>query len=120
MNENNHTINIFNYSKKGILNETYAPLRNLIKDGEIKHFTTSNLAYSLNNFVNIDTQLSYDDSINLILTNNIDSPRIINTQFRKLGNNSYEYLTREQGAATNLYEDENIKVASDLFLRSNV
>lgn len=120
MSNNSHTINIFQYPKNGTLNLTYSPLQNLIKSEKIGNFTTSNLTYKLSKFLNIDTQLSYDDSINLILNNDEETPRIINSQFRVLGNNTYEYLTRNQGLATNLYKNENIKTTTDLFLRSSV
>lgn len=117
---NKHTIKIEQYSKQGELQPTYSPLQNMLKDGEISHFSTSEISYDLKNFVGIETQLSYDDSINLILNNNDESPRIINTQFRKLGNNRYEYLTRNQSISTNLYDESTISSTTDLFLRSNI
>lgn len=117
---NRHTIKIEKYSKQGELQKTYSPLQNMLRDGEIVNFTTSKLSYNLKNFVSIETQLSYDDSINLIINNNESVPRIINTQFRKLGNNRYEYLTRNQSVSTNLYDEDNIISTTDLFLRSDV
>lgn len=117
---NKHIIKIEQYSKQGELQPTYSPLQNMLKDGEISHFSTSKISYDLKNFVGIETQLSYDDSINLILNNNDESPRIINTQFRKLGNNRYEYLTRNQSISTNLYDESTISSTTDLFLRSNI
>jgi hypothetical protein len=117
---NRHTIKIEKYSKQGELQKTYSPLQNMLRDGEIVYFTTSKLSYNLKNFVSIETQLSYDDSINLIINNNESVPRIINTQFRKLGNNRYEYLTRNQSVSTNLYDEDNIISTTDLFLRSDV
>ena len=117
MESNNHNIYIQQYNKQGQLQQTYAPLQNLIKNNTIGYFVTSKLSYTLKDYLNIDTQLSYDDSINLILNNNEDSPRLINSQFRTLGNN-YEYLTRNQSVQTNLYKEENIKNNTDLYLRS--
>lgn len=119
MESNNHNIYIQQYNKQGQLQQTYAPLQNLIKNNTIGYFVTSKLSYTLKDYLNIDTQLSYDDSINLILNNNEDSPRLINSQFRTLGNN-YEYLTRNQSVQTNLYKEENIKNNTDLYLRSKL
>ena len=117
--KNNHTINIMKYEKRGALQQTYSPLQNLICEGEVGAFTTKNLEYKLTSYLNIDTQLSYDNSINLILNNNESNPRIINTQFRVLNNYTYEYLVRNQGVATNLYSDSNLASTTDLFLRTN-
>lgn len=119
MMENNHKIVISQFPKTGELQETYSALHNYVTENSIGDFVTNEISYNLTNFVDIETQLSYDDSINLILNNNEDAPRIINTQFRVLGNNTYEYLTRNQNVSTNLYREGHIDSMSDLFLRSN-
>lgn len=115
-----HKLIIEQYSKQGELQQTYSPLQNMLREEEIVEFSTSEISYNLKNFVDVETQLSYDDSINLILNNDEESPRIINTQFRKLGNNRYEYLTRNQSVSTNLYDESNLVSTTDLFLRSDV
>lgn len=115
-----HKLIIEQYSKQGELQQTYSPLQNMLREEEIVEFSTSEISYNLKNFVDVETQLSYDDSINLILNNDEEPPRIINTQFRKLGNNRYEYLTRNQSVSTNLYDESNLVSTTDLFLRSDV
>jgi spore coat protein CotH len=115
-----HKLIIEQYSKQGELQQTYSPLQNMLCEEKIDKFSTSEISYNLKNFVDVETQLSYDDSINLILNNDEESPRIINTQFRKLGNNRYEYLTRNQSVSTNLYDESNLVSTTDLFLRSDV
>lgn len=118
--DNSHKIQIQQFDKKGYLEQKYTPLQNLIKDGDIGSFTTSKLSYNLKNYLNIDSQVSYDDSINLILNDNNDVPRIINTQFRPLGNNKYEYLVRNQKVQTNLYNEDTLNTTTDLYLRSKI
>ena len=118
--DNSHKIQIQQFDKKGYLEQKYTPLQNLIKDGDIGSFTTSKLSYNLKNYLNIDSQVSYDDSINLILNDNNDVPRIINTQFRHLGNNKYEYLVRNQKVQTNLYNEDTLNTTTDLYLRSKL
>lgn len=114
-----HNITISQFPKTGKLEYTYTPLQNFInKSGNITEFSTNKLNYNLDNYVEIDTQSSYDDSVNLILNNNSEPPRIINTQFRVQENGSYEYITRNQGIATNMYSEDNIKSETDLFLRT--
>lgn len=117
--ENNHKIEISQFPKEGELQKTYSALHNYVTEKSIGDFITNEISYNLENFLDIETQLSYDDSINLILNNNEEAPRIINTQFRVLGNNRYEYLTRNQNVATNLYREGHIDSATDLFLRSS-
>lgn len=117
--ENNHKIVIRQFPKEGELQKTYSALHNYVTENSIGDFITNEISYNLENFLDIETQLSYDDSINLILNNNEEAPRIINTQFRVLGNNRYEYLTRNQNVATNLYREGHIDSTTDLFLRSS-
>lgn len=117
--ENNHKIVISQFPKEGELQKTYSALHNYVTENSIGDFITKEISYNLENFLDIETQLSYDDSINLILNNNEETPRIINTQFRVLGNNRYEYLTRNQNVATNLYREGHIDSTTDLFLRSS-
>ena len=119
MENNSHKIVISQFPKEGELQKTYSALHNYVTENSIGDFVTNEISYNLKNFVDIETQLSYDDSINLILNNNEEVPRIINTQFRVLGNNRYEYLTRNQNVATNLYREGHIDSTTDLFLRSN-
>lgn len=119
MENNSHKIIISQFPKEGELQKTYSALHNYVTENSIGDFVTNEISYNLKNFVDIETQLSYDDSINLILNNNEEAPRIINTQFRVLGNNRYEYLTRNQNVATNLYREGHIDSTTDLFLRSS-
>lgn len=119
MENNSHKIVISQFPKEGELQRTYSALHNYVTENSIGDFVTNEISYNLKNFVDIETQLSYDDSINLILNNNEEAPRIINTQFRVLGNNRYEYLTRNQNVATNLYREGHIDSTTDLFLRSS-
>lgn len=119
MENNSHKIVISQFPKDGELQKTYSALHNYVTENSIGDFVTNEMSYNLKNFVDIETQLSYDDSINLILNNNEEAPRIINTQFRVLGNNRYEYLTRNQNVATNLYREGHIDSTTDLFLRSS-
>jgi hypothetical protein len=111
-----HNLKIYKFVKKGKLNLKYNTLQNF-KNKNIVGFTTDKLTYTLKNFVDINTQLSYDDSINLIINDGSDIPRIINTGFRTTGDNNFEYLVRNQYAQTNSYNTETIN-KTDLFLRT--
>ena len=114
-----HTLNIQKYPSTGTLDDTYTPLKNLVINNQITEFKTTQLNYDLTNYLHIDTQLSYDDSINLILNNNLDKPRIINSQFKTIGNRTFEYVTRNQKNATNIYEESTLSNTTDLFFRTS-
>lgn len=116
----NNSIQIYKHSNTGKMSEKYSPLMNMVKDGSITGFSSSNLVYDFSNPLEIDCQLSYDDSINLILNNNSTSPKIINTRFAALGGNNYEYIIRNQNSATNIYDDNFLNQETDLFLRSSI
>lgn len=103
------TIKIKTYKSKGDLEYTYSPLRNLFADVNnkvVKDFTTTNLNYSSENAVNIECQDAYDGSVNLILNDTIDSPRIINSAFTVQENDKYEKIVRNQNIATNYYTND--------------
>ena len=76
---------------KGFLAWEYNPFRNLrisedieidnkttLKKGTIVDFDTDQLSFSLNNPVSMIPQYSYDGSVNLILNDGINIPKLIN------------------------------------------
>jgi hypothetical protein len=113
-------LTVFRYPRTGVLQNTYGALRNIIdKNGKIKNFCTSSIKYDLQSSTSILCQYSYDDSINLILNNGLEKPRIINSRFAKLKDNTFEVIDRNQTNSTNLYNEQYIDSQTDLFLRSN-
>lgn len=111
------TIKIKTYKSQGDLEYTYSPLRNLFADVNnkiVKDFTTTKLNYSSENAVNIECQDAYDGSVNLILNDAIDSPRIINSAFTVQENNKYEKIIRNQNMATNHYVDNYVDSSTRL------
>ena len=105
------TIKLYTYKKSGDLDYTYKPLHNMytsVSDYSLKDFITTNLHYSPDNPVTIDCQESYDGSINLLITDDNDTPRIINSAFTVQENNKYERVTRNQLMTTNHYLDATV------------
>ena len=112
-------LNIRKLSPSGKLHPTYHDLLNMLdENGELTSFSTNSVDYDFSNPLDIDFQYSYDDSVNIILNNGFESPRLINSRFVKLENNTYEFINRNQGCATNLYDSNKIESQTDLFLRS--
>ena len=90
-----------------------------IEEGTIVDLDTEKLNFSLNNPVTIDTQQSYDGSVNLILNDNRNIPRLINSRFSVLQNNTYEIVDRIGNNDTNLYDENQFDNDTSLYKRVN-
>ena len=77
-----------------------------IEAGSIVDLDTELLNFSLNNPVNIDVQPSYDGSVNLILNDDRNPPRLINNRFSVRELNTYEIVDRIGDNDTNIYDDD--------------
>ena len=109
MAENNTNLYVLKYQTKGDIAHEYQPLQTMVSaQGEIIPFRTDKIQSSLNNPVDIQCQPSYDGTVNLIINDDLNPPRIINNRFTKIENNRYEIKTRDQFMQTNLYEEEKV------------
>lgn len=73
------------YNQQGDITWEYNSLKNIKKsDGEIYNFQVDNkksgFNFNLENPVDIECQPSYDGTVNLILNDDFNPPRIINTR----------------------------------------
>lgn len=91
----------------------------LIEGGSIIDLDTEKLNFNLNNPLVIDAQPSYDGSVNLIFNDNKNIPRLINSRFSILQNNTYEIVDRIGNNDTNLYDDEQFDLDTSLYKRIN-
>ena len=76
----------------------------LIEAGELTDFETNELSFDLNHPVDILPQYSYDDSVNLILNDGKNVPRLINSRFSAKGKNQYQIVDRKGDNDTNIYD----------------
>ena len=109
----------------------YNPLRNyrlssdtvingeLVEAGSIVDLDTDEFNFSLNNPLEIDAQSSYDGSVNLIFNDNRNIPRLVNSRFSVLQNNTYEVVDRIGNNDTNLYDSEQFDLDTSLYKRVN-
>lgn len=109
----------------------YNPLRNyrlssdtvingeLVEAGSIVDLDTNGFNFSLNNPLEIDAQSSYDGSVNLIFNDNRNIPRLVNSRFSVLQNNTYEVVDRIGNNDTNLYDSEQFDLDTSLYRRVN-
>ena len=113
-------LEIKTFKQEGKLANEYNPLRNLINDkNEIVDFNTDELGIDLNNPLNIECQPSYDGTVNLIINDDKNPPRIINTRFSKQENDRYKIISRNQLEQTNLYRAGVIDRQTRLFRNIN-
>lgn len=111
------------YQQEGDLAWEYNPFHNLQKtnvEGEDKlsslcDFDTSELNVDLTHPLNIDCQPSYDGTVNIIINDDKNPPRLINSRFSKIENNRYRVISRNQSEQTNIYQEGLIDQETRLF-----
>jgi len=64
--------------------------------------------------IQIDTELSYDDSVNLIINDAVNPLKIVNTRFYLTNSNSYKIGERRGNLDTNIYTTDNFKIETGL------
>lgn len=90
----------------------------LYEKGQLVDFTTDELSFSLEHPVHIVPQYSYDGSVNLILNDGINVPRLINSRFSATGKNTYEIIDRKGNNDTNIYDQgEQFDIDTSLYKR---
>ena len=84
---------------------------------ELTEFTTEKLNFDLNHPVQIECQPSYDGSVNLILNDDKNPPRLINTRFTPIENNRYRIINRFGNNDANIYDEEEFEIDTSLYKR---
>lgn len=108
------------YDQEGDLAYNYKPFRNVqAVDGKLKDFETEDLNFKLTHPVTIDAQPSYDGSVNLILNDDVNPPRIINSRFTVVEDKRFNIIDRKGDNDTNIYHEERIDLDTRLFKNSN-
>lgn len=84
------------------LADEFEPL--LYEAGCLVDFETDQLQFDINHPVEVLPQYSYDGSVNLILNDGKNIPRLINSRFSSLGKNTYEVVDRKGDNDVNIYD----------------
>lgn len=98
--ENEENISV--WEKLGIPKSQTDPI--LIEPGELTDFETNELSFDLNHPVDILPQYSYDNSVNLIINDGKNIPRLINSRFSAIGRNQYQIVDRKGSNDSNIYD----------------
>jgi len=91
-----------NKEREGELIWNYSPLKVGIKNGNEEDLNFKG-GYNTSNAVNILVEPSFDGSVNLILNDGVQSPRMINSGFHVQANNRYKIIERYNDNNTNRY-----------------
>ena len=93
----------------GNIVKKYSPLQNYKKSGsDIYGDFIANLNMDLKHPVDIEIQESYDGSVNLIINDDKNEPRLINSGFAVREGGKYELIERNQYEQTNKYSEEKL------------
>ena len=126
-------VKYYKFNQEGNLAYEYNPLHNMRvmtdtyvdsngdthQQGELVDFETDRLQFSLHHPVQIECQPSYDGSVNLILNDDVNNPRLINSRFSCLENNTYKIAERYKNNNTNIYRniDPTFDIDTSLYKR---
>lgn len=109
----------------------YRPLQNMktkekvveggkeIEKDVVGDFDTKEISYDVLHPVDIECQPSYDNSVNTILNDDKNPPRMVNTAFSLLEDNTYKRVIRNQRKQTNYYSENDISTETRLQRISN-
>ena len=93
----------------GNIVKKYSPLQNYKKSGSDKYGDfIANLNMDLKHPIDIEIQESYDGSVNLIINDDKNEPRLINSGFAVREGGKYELIERNQYEQTNKYSEEKL------------
>ena len=116
-----NTSKIYEINKSGELQNAYSPLQNLITDEDLGDFTTKGLTLSPDNPVDIILTDEYDGSQNLILNDDVNEPRLINSRMSVQENHTFLIPEHSGNNVTNVYTNETLnKDISLLKLYDNI
>lgn len=121
------------FRQKGDLKYEYNPFRNMFSSGtkeiingnevvtdvgKLTDFRVKDLGFNLNHPVEMTIQPSYDGTANVILNDNLNPPRLINSRFTPTEDMRYEIIDRSGNNDTNVYKEEFLNQNTRLFKTS--
>ena len=87
------------------------------KAGSLIDLDTDKLNFDINHPVNIEVQPSYDGSVNLIINDDKNIPRLINSRFSVREKNTYEIVDRIGENDTNIYNSKTFDKDTSLYFQ---
>ena len=102
-------------NKSGQMQNAYSPLHNLITDLGVSDFTTEKLKFNKEIPQDLLITDEYDGSTNILLTDDQNQPKLINTRFSVQENNTFLITEHYGNAVTNVYDDSALNNQIGLF-----
>jgi hypothetical protein len=107
-------------SEEGSLVNKYVPFKNLLdSNNKIIDFNTTNLNFTKNSPVNIEIQPSFDGSVNLILNNDNEKPKLINSRFSVQEGDTFIIPDHKGNKDSNLYQNDILDLDTRLYKTIN-
>ena len=116
---------MYGFPEIGNLVYVYNPFQNLqnpnpdINESSLLGLSINSLKAGINitEPITLETEVSYDDSINLIISDEVNPPKIVNSRFYQTSTMTYEVADRKGNLDTNIYQEENFKIEAG-FIKS--
>lgn len=107
---------ILSLNKHGNLQNGYSPLKNLINSETltIGDFTTKELKFNKNTTIDLIISDEYDGSRNIILNDDVNTPKLINDRFSVQENKTFEIPIHNGNYVTNVYDEIKLNDSSNL------
>lgn len=91
----------------------------IYQKGQLVDFETNELDFSLDSPVSIVPQWSYDNSVNLVINDGKNPPRLINSRFSSTEKNKYQVCNRKGTNDTNIYDQgEQFDIDTSLYKKT--
>lgn len=111
-----NSVSAYRSSERGDMKNCYSPLQNLDRTETGRGaFTSKKLNWNQYTPVQMDIVPEYDGSVNIIIDDDINDPKLINSGFSVQENNTYLIPEHLGNAVTNIYEDDTLKGDVALF-----
>lgn len=103
-----NVVDVYELNKTGDLQNAYTPLQNLMTEETLGDFTTTNLNFDRYTPVDIIVTDEYDGSQNLIINDDINEPRLINTRISVEENHTFRTPEHSGNSVTNVYDNNTL------------
>ena len=117
-------VSVRKFPRQGHMINNYVPFKNLIINKQpssedfgfaISNFRTTNLGYSHKLPLEIDIQNYPDGSVNLIINDDLNKPKLINSRFSTLENFTFTIPDHSGNKDTSLYDENNLNLDASLY-----
>ena len=101
---------------EGELDFAYSPFKNLVKaNGSLDNFRTDKISFCTEKPLDIIAQDFFDGSVNLLISDDKNPPKLINNRFLVKEDRKYAIPDHFGSKDTNLYQEKELKLDTNLY-----